>query len=160
MTYIHKEKDKQVKTKKVGRPSSFSDEMDLIICDRMMSGESLRKICQDPTMPDKKTVLVWLRDNPVFRVHYDLARQMQLDFMAHEIIDIADDTTEDDIFTEAGNRVANSEWIARSRLRIDARKWIMAKLMPKKWGEKLEVDNKGEVGLNITVKQYTKKDEE
>lgn len=58
--------------------------------------------------------------------------------MFEEILEIADETSRDTIDTETGEK-ANTEWISRSRLRVDARKWMLSKMVPKKYGERLAI---------------------
>jgi hypothetical protein len=65
--------------------------------------------------------------------------------MVEEILEIADDASRDTIQTEHGQR-ADNEWIARSRLRVDARKWLMARLAPKKYGDKMLKEHTGADG--------------
>ena len=125
-------------SKKVGRPSDYSEETALIICNRMIKGESLRSICRDESMPDAGTVLRWASKHSEFRQQYDDAMAQRAESMFEEILDIADETSRDTINTDTGER-ANTEWISRSRLRVDARKWMLSKMMPKKYGEKLEL---------------------
>jgi hypothetical protein len=127
----------------MGRPSSYTIELAETICDRIAEGESLRSICADEDMPDKKTVLRWLRKDEEFRAHYAQAREDQAEHLLDEIFQIADDTTNDTEYGDAGPK-ANTEWISRSRLRVDTRKWAMSKLAPKKYGEKLDVTSGGE----------------
>ena len=55
--------------------------------------------------------------------------------MFEDIIDIADDSSQDRIVNEDGKEVMNSEFVQRSRLRVDARKWALSKLNPKKYGD-------------------------
>ena len=70
------------------------------------------------------------------------AREEQAEFMAEEILEIADDGRND--FMEQDDSSAafkiNGENIQRSKLRIDTRKWLMGKLKPKKYGERLALD--------------------
>lgn len=73
-----------------------------------------------------------------FLAQYAIAREAQAELYADEIIDISDDSTQDDLFNDEGKRVLNAEWVARSKLRVDARKWIASKLLPKKYGEKIQ----------------------
>lgn len=61
--------------------------------------------------------------------------------MAEDIIDISDESSRDFIETEDGRMIPNTEAIQRSKLRVDTRKWLMAKMKPKKYGDKMEVDN-------------------
>jgi hypothetical protein len=138
-----------------GRPSSYTDEMAQVICDRIASGESLRKICESSGMPNKKTVLAWLKNenNSQFRTHYAQAREEQADFYAAEIVEISDDGSNDTYTDDDGNVRTNSEVVARSRLRVDARKWYASKLAPKKYGDRMELagdkENPVEVKLDI-----------
>jgi hypothetical protein len=137
---------------KLGRPSSFSQAVADAICVKLADGISLREICRDDAMPDKSTVLRWLAspDHVDFRDQYARAREAQADHMADEILEIADDGTNDwmerratggggrsDAAGEAEEVVPNHEHINRSKLRVDARKWLMSKLAPKKYGDKI-----------------------
>ena len=106
-------------------------------------------------MPDKSTVLRWLRDKEEFRAQYARARQNQAEVFAEEILDIADDGRNDWEEREGrgGKYIAlNREAIERSKLRVDARKWVMSKLLPKKYGDKLDVAHTGD--LKISVVSY------
>ena len=125
---------------KRGRPTKYTDKLAAAICTRLAEGESLRKICAGDDMPDKSTVLRWLFDgeHDEFSERYARARQAQAELRADEIIDIADDSSGDTITDEKGNKTVNHEYITRSRLRVDARKWIASKLLPKVYGDKLE----------------------
>jgi hypothetical protein len=104
----------------VGRPSIFTPELGANICARIAIGESLRAIEADDGMPAKTTILRWLSQDEAFRDQYARAREESADVLAQEIVEIADDVSGD----------AN-----RDRLRVDARKWVAAKLKPKKYGD-------------------------
>lgn len=123
-----------------GRPSEYNPELATAICARISQGESLRKILRDPGMPDHVTIYKWIRDFPEFLTQYTTARENQADTLADEITEIADDSSADTITDEDGRERCDKEWVARSRLRVDARKWVASKLKPKKYGERLEVD--------------------
>ncbi len=135
------------KSKKRGRPSLYTDKLAAKICRRLAEGESLRAICADKAMPGISTVMGWLFDgnHNGFSEQYARAREAQAEIRADEIVDIADDDTNDFTADKDGKLVANSEHIQRSRLRVDARKWIAAKLLPKRYGDKLDLG--GTVGL-------------
>jgi hypothetical protein len=111
-----------------------------------MDGESLRSICHDEAMPARSTVHLWLANNQEFSDRYAIARDRQADTIFDEILDIADDGSNDwmEKRDEAGGNLGwkeNGEAIQRSRLRVDARKWMAGKLRPKKYGERLEVEH-------------------
>lgn len=119
------------------------------ICDRITAGQSLRTICTDPTMPDKATVFRWLGQDEAFRDQYARARELQAEAMLEEILQIADDGSNDTYEDEDGNPRTEQDVIARSRLRVDARKWAMSKMAPKKYGDKLDVDVAGKLTVQI-----------
>jgi hypothetical protein len=88
------------------------------ICDRLATGKSLRTICASRDMPGRRTVFDWLKKIPSFRRQYADAADFRADYLAWEIIDIADGEGDD----------------ARARLRIAARKWMLPRLAPRKYG--------------------------
>lgn len=124
------------KPKKIGRPSLYSKKIADKICLLIAtSSKGLRAICKDnPGLPDYATIFKWLResDKQYFIDSYARAREDQADFLADEMMEISDHTEEDHTaFT--GINVVN-----RDRLRIDTRKWIAAKLKPKKYADKID----------------------
>lgn len=121
-----------------GRPTDYSQELVEIICTRIADGESLRAICRDEGMPAKGTVFRWIAQIKEFQDQYEAAMVQRSESMFEDILEIADDTSRDTIDTENGEK-ANSEWISRSRLRVDARKWMLSKMVPKKYGERLAI---------------------
>lgn len=119
-----------------GRPSKFTQEVADAICERLIEGMSLRSICRDEAMPSAGTVCRWLGEDSAFREQYERAREAQAETLADEIIDIADDGSNDYMEREDGSEAYNGDAVARSKLRVDARKWVAAKLKPKKYGDK------------------------
>lgn len=113
----------------------FTQEVFDKICLRIANGESLRKICKDDDMPNLTTVWKWLNNNPELDKQYMRAREEQAETLVDEMIDIADYKKDDTYLDEDGKEVINQEVIARSRLRVDARKWVASKLKPKKFGD-------------------------
>lgn len=110
------------------------------ICDRLAKGESLKSICRDERMPDDHTVRKWVIDDyEGFAPQYARARDIGLEVMAEETIEIADDSGLDVVMTENGPR-PDGEVINRAKLRVDTRKWLLSKLAPKRYGDRLQVD--------------------
>ena len=134
-----------------GRPSIYSQEITTAICARIAEGVSLRKICEMDGMPAKPTVFNWLARYPEFVDQYTRAKQQGAEVMAEELLEIADDGTNDWIekLDKDGNPIGemlNHEHVQRSKLRIDTRKWLLAKLQPKKYGEKIDLNHGGQEG--------------
>ncbi len=129
---------------KAGRPTTYNEEIAALICERVATSTiGLYKICQMyDDMPDKSTVNLWRYRHPEFSYRYAQAKLVQADLLAEECLEIADDDSGDvKIDPDTGNEVCNTEFIARSRLRIDTRKWLAAKLLPKQYGTVAEDKN-------------------
>ncbi|MEI7892010.1 MAG: hypothetical protein WCI05_02900 [Myxococcales bacterium] len=129
--------------KPTGRPSSYSLATGGLICERLSEGESLRSICRDAGMPHIVTILRWLGDERYagFRIQYAEARAAGLEHQADEILEIAD----------APVAAGDSAAVAKQRLQIDARKWTLSKLAPKKYGDSavLSLGNKDGETLKV-----------
>jgi hypothetical protein len=128
----------------VARHTEYTDEIAREICDAIASSsKSLAALCKDhPHWPDKSGIAKWRIRYPKFRAMYEEAKINQVECYVDEIVEIADDSTSDTLIKtdKQGNEyeTCNSEWIARSRLRVDTRKWMAARLCPRLYGDKLE----------------------
>lgn len=139
-----------------GRPTAKTPELVDEICAKLSDGRSLRSVCNDESMPSKTTVFRWLREDEEFRDQYARAKEESADALVDEILDIADDGTNDwmERYTkdcESAGWQANGEHIQRSRLRIDTRKWVASKMKPKKYGEKVAHELTGPEGGPIDL---------
>lgn len=131
-------------------PKSFpyDDEVAQEILERISKGESVRSICakdRDDFIPSHSTLFKWLDENEKFAEQYARACARRADFYFDQIIEIAD----------APNTTVNPETQqpelrdpARDRLRVDARKWVVSKLAPKKYGDKIEVEHSGAIDMD------------
>lgn len=128
----------------MGRPTDYTPEKADEICALLAEGISLRTICLDDDMPSKSTVFRWLRLHSEFSDQYARAKEESADALTEEMIDIADDGTNDwmERLNAEGQSLGwqvNGEHIQRSKVRIDTRKWVASKLKPKKYGEASQV---------------------
>ena len=138
-----------------GRPTKYTAKLADDICTRIAQGESLRRICEGAGVPDKANVLRWLASTDEkykgFRDQYARAMSLRADMWADEIIEIADDGTNDWMERELKDggvvEVVNHEHVTRSRLRVDTRKWLMARMEPKKYGDRVQNELSGTVGV-------------
>jgi terminase small subunit-like protein len=146
-----------------GRPSIFNPEIADKLCEEIAtSSKSLKTICKSDDMPAVRTILKWLSEGdkedgkPELKgfVHqYARAREEQADFLAEEILEIADDGANDLMTVTRGDTTyeqENKEVTNRSKLRVEARKWIASKLKPKKYADRIDHNIEGE--QTITVK--------
>lgn len=126
-----------------GRPSTYTSEQGEEICRRIAGGESLNRICGDPAMPSRDGVYGWLRRHEEFAVIYARAVDVRTDRQAEEIVDIADE--------DIGDMVAAQ----RNKLRVDARKWTAARMKPRKWGDRQQLEHSTPDGVTVEIRDYT-----
>jgi hypothetical protein len=103
---------------------------------------NLRKSCEKHGVK-LPSFLRWVSEDPDLADQYAQAREIGLEAMAHDILDIADDGRNDTYINESGKLQVDADVVARSRLRVDSRKWLLSKLLPKKYGDKLDLTNAG-----------------
>lgn len=115
----------------MARPTIYNEELSRVICERIAKGESVRTICKDDDMPDAGSIYNWLldEDKKEFFKQYAKAKDAQAELMFDELLEIADKGNMDD---------SN-----RARLRVDTRKWYLSKVLPKKYGDKLDMTTDG-----------------
>lgn len=135
--------------RKLGRPTDYTKDMADKICEKIANGRSLRSICAEDGVPPMKTIYRWLEANEEFRHQYARAREKQADYFAEEIIEIADSAE------------AESAAVSKAKLQIDARKWAVSKIAPKKYGDKSELDVKSSDGsmtpaVRLDAEEYRK----
>jgi len=137
--------------------TTYTDEMALVICERLANGESLKTISEDEAMPARSTVFKWLAENKTFSDMYARAREEQADAIFDEILEIADDGRNDWMERRGEDDagwVTNGENIQRAKLRIDSRKWMAGKLRPKKYGDKLELAGDADAPLQVVIRRH------
>lgn len=133
----------------VGRPTVYTAELGLAVCELLTDGLTLRRICREnPEFPDERTIRRWAMDvDHPFSPQYAKAREIGYHTLADEIVDISDDNTRDTYETEEGREIVAHDVVARARLRVDTRKWLLSKALPKVYGDKIEHAHSGEVNV-------------
>jgi hypothetical protein len=112
---------------KHGRKSVYTDELGQMICERLAQGRTLTSVCKDADIPaTAQAVRVWAMDpeHPI-SLQYARAREVGYQAMADETVDIGDQ-----VFEDPGS-------VAKARLRVDTRKWLLSKALPKIYGDKV-----------------------
>lgn len=133
------------------RRTTYSPALAKAICIMLARGHTLTSICRRPLMPREDVVLRWASDpSHPFSAQYARAREVGYLRMADQLVDIADDSTNDFMLkaeTKDGTVAIgiNREVLERTRLRIDTRKWLLSKALPKIYGDKLQTEHSGKV---------------
>jgi len=113
--------------------SSYNEAIASEILDQLAEGKTMRAICREPGMPSARTVNRWATDDTNgFAARYDRARKLQGDAIFDEVIDITNEEFIDLVEVNA------------AKLKVDARKWFLAKLHPERFGDKVEITSRTE----------------
>lgn len=133
---------------------TFSQELFDAICLEMAEGASLRSICARDDMPNKRTVLRWIEGNESLQCQYSEAQNLRAEHYFDQILEIADNvrigsrtTTKSD----GEKEIVRGDMIERARLQVDARKWVLARMNPKKYGDKFTQELTGDGGGPVVV---------
>lgn len=146
----------------------YSKEVASKVCEYIAEGYTLRSIEKQEGMPHKSTVMDWCAKHPEFAEQYARAKEIQAEAFAEELLEIVDDASNDwmERQGEEGQTIGwvlNGEHVQRSRLRVDTRKWLMSKMLPKKYGDKQQHEHAGKDGaamIGLAVAEITITDED
>ena len=119
----------------MGRPSEYDPEVADRLCKWLAEGRSLNKFCSIEGNPSAPAIRRWREENQEFRSQYAQARIDQYYVYADQIIEIADDGVNDSYVDDKGNIRTDHDVVHRSRLRVEARKWLLSKRLPDEFGD-------------------------
>ena len=122
-----------VKLHRAREHPGYSEAVATEILDELAEGETLRSICRTPGMPSARTIGRWAMDDVHgFCDRYEMARRLQGDTIFDEVVDLTNQVFKDNVEVQA------------ARLKVDARKWFLSKLLPDRFGDKVEITNRTE----------------
>lgn len=156
-------KEAEIKRRR-GRPTKCTPAVAKAICKMLATGMSIREIGRRPGMPSATQIAAWGHDpSHPFSERFARARETGFVLMAGDLVEISDDGRNDwmirrDKDGESSGWRENGEAMARSRLRVDTRKWILSKMLPKVYGEKASVEHSGPGGAPIEIETVSKID--
>lgn len=131
-----------------------------ILCKKIASSTSsiitlLGEGYEGNSLPDYTTIKAWLSADESISTQYARAKEDQAEFMAEEMLDIADNGDNDYMLKHGADGseayILNGEHVQRSKLRLEARKWLMSKLKPKKYGDRINLDHAGSIGIEKII---------
>lgn len=119
-----------------GRPTDYTEELGILICEQIIQGKSLRSICSQEDMPSIPSVYLWISRHKEFSEHYARAKADQAEAMGEDTLEIADKSDGD---------------VQRDKLRVDTRKWLMSKFAPKRYGDRVVQAHEGAVPVKVVI---------
>ena len=127
------------------------DEKELLIdeiCKEVSKGQAIKVVLEsNDRFPTRDTFYNWIRNSKEYSDKYARACILRSEIEYEKLLSIADDSSNDIYFDEdKGREVVDHENIQRSRLRVDTRKWWLSKMVPKVYGDRIEIEtvNDGE----------------
>lgn len=123
-----------------GRPSKMTEEIQKIILSRLSEGDSLSKICKSEDMPAYTNVYQFIANNEDFRHKYKEHKAIGIEKRFDELNDFAAEALDD------------PRKAAAYKLVVDTRKWVLSRQEPKKYGDRIEIDQR----TDLTIKNETK----
>ncbi len=130
----------------------WTPEIKVEICERIAVGDTLNEVAAVDGMPCKRAVLYELTRDPAFAEAYARARELQLIDWEDRILDIAADASGDTyIDPDTKEPKIDGDAIQRARLRIDTMKWLMARRLPRKYGDRVVSEHSGVDGAPIQI---------
>lgn len=115
----------------VGRPTKYTIELATAICADLSEGKSLKRVCEAEEMPSVRSVWEWLRLYPEFSQMYARSKEESADALSDDLENIAQDVLQGKLDPNAG------------RVAADIKKWVAAKLKPRKYGDKIDMTTNG-----------------
>lgn len=139
--------------KKIGRPTSYTPELAINLCEYLALGESLRTVCAREGMPSIGTIFVWLRDNKSFHEQYARAKEESAEADHETLKDLGDEAI---ALAQKLKGPQASAAVQAVKLKADNIKWSMSKLKPKKYGDKVDLTSDGSAiqGNTIIFKKF------
>lgn len=128
---------------KMGRPSLYSPKLAYAFLDRVRSGRSVRNVCKDKDMPDRRTIDRWCNRYPSFAAKYKQAIELRLMDQFESLEDIEEKTLNGEYDPKAAS------------VTIGSRQWRLAKLRPKQFGDKQQIEHTGKDGGPIEHRDTT-----
>lgn len=126
-----------------GRPSKYTRVLADEVLERLSNGETLTNICRSEHIPHRGTILRWvLEDREGFRNEYVFARKVQVEGWADETIDLIDGVKDE--------RQSHAIVTARKNA-ADARRWLIGKISPERYGDKTTVEHTGTLKVDVAV---------
>lgn len=139
----------------IGRPTEYTQDKADAICELIGMGYSMRKVCERADMPAMSTVFKWLREQGNFSKQYARATEERTESQHEELLGYGDDALE--AVKTAGDPKLGSAMVSAIKMKSENLRWSMAKMKPKKYGDKYDVTSDGKQ-LPTPILQLPKSD--
>lgn len=145
------------------RDVEMTDDLFMVVCDRLIQGEPLVLICADRAMPSRPQLMRYLFKSESAREAYYAAREMQAETLFEEALLIANDDSNDHSIetrvgkggTEYTQRVSHNDVLQRAKIKVDQLNRTAAKMSPKRFGDKNVTTVQGDPNAPVALQVIT-----
>ena len=116
------------------------------ILDEIIDGRAIRNILKDKGMPRALSFFQWLKSRPDWQEQYSYACELRQELLFEKMMEIAEnpETGEEITLDHNGTKIVQKDMIQHRNLKVNTLKWQLAKLNPKKYGDKVDLTTDGE----------------
>jgi len=125
-------------------PKDMDDNVFHDIIEQIEAGASVKSILDKPNYPSRTTFYAWINKNPELIELYKVATEIRADGIFDDMLVIADDRSNDRFLDAQGNVQQSMTAVNRARVQLDTRKWVLGRMNPRKYSEKLDITSGGD----------------
>ena len=143
--------------KTIGRPTEYTQEKGLKICEKITQGFSLKSIVEnDESLPSLVSIYSWLSNNEDFLNNYARATEQRTEAQLEDLNILGDISIQEakDADPKSSNAI-----VSAYKLKADNMKWVMARMKPKKYGDKIDMTSDGKA-ITVELISYKKEAKE
>ena len=115
------------------------------ILSEIEEGASLRSVLSKDGMPASITFYDWVEKDKEKSIQYARAVDIRIE---KKFESIERDYLEEPQRDPVSGKI-DTGWVQLQRLKIDAKKWELSKLKPKKYGDKIQTEHSGEITTTV-----------
>lgn len=115
------------------------------ILEEIIDGRGIRSILQDKGMPRALSFYTWLKDRPEWQERYAYACELRQELIFEQMMDVAKkpEIGVEITYDHLGMKEVHKDMVQHRNLIVNTMKWQLAKLNPKKYGEKVDLTTDG-----------------
>ena len=134
-------------TRPVGRPTLYTKELGERICEYISNGMTLRQVAAQADTPCIEVIFRWIRLHEEFSQRYAQATEDRTEAQVIELNEVASQAIQE---AKSADPKSSNAIVQAYKLKADNLKWIMARMKPKKYGDKIDFSSDGKpISVNL-----------
>ncbi|MCH5285599.1 MAG: helix-turn-helix domain-containing protein [Akkermansiaceae bacterium] len=141
--------------RKPGRPCAYTAKVGAAVCELIADGASRREAARVLNIP-RRTLEAWLERKPEFKARYEVAAQARLYLMEERLLELSEEAAR--VAQEAQDASLARVRLEAIKMEMDAVKWQLCKLLPRKYGDKSQMEISGKDGASLLPRHTREED--